>query len=68
VAVPLYEYQCQACGRRIEVLQRMGAGADGLSCPVCGSDRLDRSLSTFASTGAGGGSGVAGCAPSGAFT
>jgi putative FmdB family regulatory protein len=34
--VPLYDYDCAACGRRFEVLH--GVNADGPStCPLCGS-------------------------------
>jgi putative FmdB family regulatory protein len=46
--MPLYEYACRRCEARFEVLQRMGAGAAGLSCPGCGGSRLARELSTFA--------------------
>jgi putative FmdB family regulatory protein len=58
--MPIYEYRCPRCGERLEVLQRVGAGPEGLVCPKCGADRLDREASTFASTGA--------CAPRGRFT
>ena len=33
--MPLYEYRCEACGRRIEVLQRL-AEAPLTVCPDCG--------------------------------
>ena len=33
--MPLYEYECQSCGRRTEVLQRMD-DAPILVCPDCG--------------------------------
>lgn len=48
--MPLYEYQCPACGHRFEVLQRLGERGDGLACPECGRPRPERKLSTFAST------------------
>jgi putative FmdB family regulatory protein len=48
--MPLYEYQCTECGHRFEVLQRMGEGADGLTCPRCHAPRLDKKFSTFASS------------------
>ena len=47
--MPLYEYRCQACGRRFEILQRMGAGSFGLICPACGGVELEKEFSTFAS-------------------
>lgn len=65
--MPLYEYRCETCGGRLEVLQRVGEGPAGLSCPDCGSPRLSKEFSTFASTGSDGGLG-GGCAPSGRFT
>ena len=51
--MPLYEYRCQGCGERFEVLQRLGEGAAGLRCPRCGAEGATRQLSTFA----------AGCSP-----
>ena len=49
--MPLYEYRCPQCDHRFEVLQRMGEGAEGLSCPACGTEKPVKQLSTFASTG-----------------
>jgi len=50
--MPLYEYRCRGCDERFEVLQRLGAGADGLLCPRCGEHDPQRVLSTFAAGGA----------------
>ena len=44
--MPVYEYRCRDCGRVREVFQR-SAGTDSLTCPDCGSERLERLLSTF---------------------
>ena len=33
--MPLYEYECQSCGRRTETLQRMD-DAPLVTCPDCG--------------------------------
>lgn len=65
--MPLYEYRCSSCGNRFEVLRRMGQGSEGLACPECGQERVDKEFSTFAGATAGGGS-AGGCAPSGRFT
>lgn len=65
--MPLYEYRCEGCGERFEVLQRMGAGADGLVCPRCGASGVEREASSFASA-AGPSGGGGGCAASGRFT
>ncbi|MEJ2086139.1 MAG: zinc ribbon domain-containing protein [Acidobacteriota bacterium] len=48
--MPLYEYQCESCSQRFEVLQRMGDGCEGVTCPECGGDRVRKQLSTFASS------------------
>lgn len=48
--MPLYEYQCPACGHRFEILQRLGEGGDELACPECARPRPERKLSTFASS------------------
>lgn len=48
--MPLYEYRCEACGHRFEMLQRMGASSQGVSCPKCGSLEVTRLVSTFASS------------------
>jgi len=47
--MPIYEYQCLDCGERFEVLQRMGAGGEGLTCPQCRKSRVTKQFSTFAS-------------------
>jgi putative FmdB family regulatory protein len=67
--MPIYEYRCPACAHRFEVLQRMGEGADGLVCPSCGAQQVEKQFSTFAANaGAGsspaaadGGCGAPGC-------
>lgn len=48
--MPMYEYRCRDCGRRFEVLQRMGAGAEGVECPACGAENAEKLLSTFAAS------------------
>ena len=52
--MPLYEYSCRECGRRFEVLQRIGADATGVVCPGCGTGTVSKQFSTFASSVAGG--------------
>ncbi|NHZ73642.1 MAG: zinc ribbon domain-containing protein [Nitrospirae bacterium] len=41
--MPLYEYECESCGGRTEVLQRIGAPPIG-TCEVCGG-KMKRLLS-----------------------
>ncbi|MBI2839201.1 MAG: zinc ribbon domain-containing protein [Acidobacteria bacterium] len=58
--MPLYEYECEGCGERFEVLQRAGESGEGVSCPKCGAQRVERVFSTFASQ-----NNREGCGPSG---
>ena len=34
--MPLYEYQCDACGRRFEVIQKKFSDPPVETCPTCG--------------------------------
>ena len=44
--MPIYEYRCQDCRRRVEVLVKtFSADATTPPCPRCGSDRLHRLIS-----------------------
>jgi putative FmdB family regulatory protein len=68
--MPLYEYRCESCDHRFEVLQRMGEGNERLTCPRCGAGEPSKQFSTFASAASGGGTaasfGGGGCsAPAG---
>lgn len=68
--MPLYEYRCSDCDHRFEILQRMGEGADGLTCPECEAPKVEKQLSTFASTSSGSTSstGAAACGGGAGFT
>ena len=44
--MPLYDFQCRACGHEFEVLVRPGDA--GLACPSCKGRDIERLLSTFA--------------------
>jgi len=45
--MPIYEYTCQQCGKRSSALLQSYSSADP-ACPHCGSRRLQRLISTFA--------------------
>ncbi|MAV75124.1 MAG: transcriptional regulator [Cellvibrionales bacterium] len=45
--MPIYEYQCEACGHQLEALQKMSA-APLLRCPVCDKDSLKKLISAAA--------------------
>ncbi len=42
--MPIYEYQCAACGHRLDHLQRL-ADPDPLECPACAAAALKRRVS-----------------------
>jgi len=66
--MPLYEFQCTDCQRPFEELVRTADVIDTVRCPTCGSHRVRRKVSTFASKVSGGGHAVApagSCAPGG---
>jgi putative FmdB family regulatory protein len=45
--MPLYDYECAACGRRFEVFQ--GVHADGpTSCPLCGKGPVRKAITAAA--------------------
>ena len=44
--MPIYEYKCIQCGEAFEFLHR---AAEAAECPKCGSRRLKKLLSVFAS-------------------
>jgi putative FmdB family regulatory protein len=46
--VPIYEYECQGCRRRVSLLVRSLAGHIVPRCPRCGSAELSRLMSRFA--------------------
>ncbi len=51
--MPLYEFHCQACDADSELLVRSSDWSE-TKCPECGSSRLEKKFSTFASSVAGG--------------
>jgi len=42
--MPFYEYQCQACGAQVEVMQKI-TDAPLKKCPECGKSRLTKLVS-----------------------
>lgn len=47
--MPIYEYDCRGCRRRVSVLIRSLASPEAARCPRCGSPELSRLMSRFAS-------------------
>ena len=52
--MPIYEYQCQACQKQIEVLQKIN-DAPLIDCPQCGKPALKKQVSAAAFRLKGGG-------------
>ncbi len=50
--MPIYEFHCEKCKRDSEILVR-SSNWKGAACPHCGSKKLSKKFSTFASAGAG---------------
>jgi putative FmdB family regulatory protein len=48
--MPIYEYRCKACEKTFSRIQKMDAGSEGVTCPSCESQQVERLLSSFAST------------------
>lgn len=45
--MPIYEYECQGCRRRLSLLIRTVSAAEAPRCPRCGSAELSRLMSRF---------------------
>jgi len=46
--MPVFEFRCQACGKKFSTLVGMTAEADDESCPHCGSKQTEKLVSRFA--------------------
>ena len=45
--MPIYEYQCEACGERFEMLVRSVSQQSHPACPKCGSRKVKKAISLF---------------------
>ena len=59
-AMPIYEFHCEKCEQDSEILVRSSHWA-GTKCPRCGSTKLAKKFSTFASAPTGGGGEAPSC-------
>ena len=46
--MPIYEYECHDCRRRVSLLVRSLSSAEAPACPRCGGASLTRLMSRFA--------------------
>ncbi|MFY9814143.1 MAG: zinc ribbon domain-containing protein [Dehalococcoidales bacterium] len=56
--MPIYEYECQQCGRKFEYFLRSGGDENKVKCPKCGEDNPKRVVSSFNSKSADGSCGT----------
>jgi len=56
--MPIYEFHCEQCERDSEILVR-STDWKSSKCPHCGSSKLHKNFSTFASANSGGAAPVA---------
>jgi putative FmdB family regulatory protein len=52
LTMPIYEFHCEKCGKDSELLVRSSDWA-GSECPHCGSAKLSKKFSVFASSSSG---------------
>jgi putative FmdB family regulatory protein len=43
--MPVYEYNCEKCGTKFEILRGITANNDDVKCPRCGAEKPRRLLS-----------------------
>jgi putative FmdB family regulatory protein len=55
--MPIYEYDCQECGKHFEKLVRSSSTDNAITCPSCASTRCVKSLSCFCTTHSSAGAG-----------
>jgi len=58
--MPIYEFHCEKCEKDSEVLVR-SSNWKGTKCPKCGSTKLKKKLSVFASASEAGGEAAPAC-------
>lgn len=62
--MPIYEYRCRDCDEVFQRLQPVGGTSKDVRCPTCSGRRVERLLSSFASSSSSAGGGPAGgCGP-----
>ncbi len=48
--MPLFEYRCSDCGKRFEDLQVGPCQEEKVKCPSCGSENVEKQVSSFATS------------------
>jgi putative FmdB family regulatory protein len=58
--MPIYEYECDVCGKKFEMFRSISAGDDDICCPYCGEKKVTKVFSAFGVSGLSSGGG---CTP-----
>lgn len=66
--MPIYEYECEACGDKFELIRSMSDRDDGIECPKCGNCGVKRVFSVFGLGTSSAGESSTACSPTGKFT
>jgi len=45
--MPIYSYICKECGNAFDLLVGVTAGSSEKKCPKCGSQKIEKTLSSF---------------------
>jgi putative FmdB family regulatory protein len=51
--MPIYEYECNACGEKFSLRRNMSDKDEDIKCPNCGKQKPKRLFSTFATCSSG---------------
>ena len=43
--MPVYEYKCEKCGTKFEIMRGITAGEEGIRCPRCSAEKPVRVIS-----------------------
>ena len=53
--MPVFEYRCQACNEKFEVLHKSSVNIEEVTCPECNSSKSKKLLSSFSASMSSGG-------------
>jgi putative FmdB family regulatory protein len=53
--MPIYEFVCKECDTQFEEMRLSSSAFTDISCPKCGTAKVEKTLSTFAPAVSGGG-------------
>lgn len=48
--MPVFEYQCNECKNKYEILHKSSTSDENTDCPICGSEKNKKLFSAFSAT------------------